>query len=407
MEKLDQAYLNDLAVRACGNSDFFAELYAAASSRMYTYVFAMAQDREMSLRMMREIWTEIHEHLPYLQNKDLFMPWAYRICVQKCMDADLCVPDSGTPVQVQNSTCTVMQIMNLPVLQSQVLFMHYAQDYPDSEISGHLNIPVSMVKRCLKHGIRHLHREGGCGLPAGNIEKISRTDVRMKATDAAVILEDVFRACGAKENKVPLEALASYTVYRKERFSMQRSVLTVLMILFAALPLLFFLPEYSVSAASGGTRGLPEYTIDVRSLLPLRSVRAFMGKSALPVYEASARTFTVEPVRNGEMKIEVELINRQSVSTVQTVTEADCSAPRLLDSKVTAQEVVLHVEDEGIGVRFRGVYALNPAGEKILPLRWEEESGEIVFGRPKENLDVYIPDHIGNTLHLAMTLKKG
>ena len=46
-----------------------------------------------------------------------------------------------------------------------------------------------------------------------------------------------------------------------------------------------------------------------------------------------------------------------------------------------------------------------PDGSRIEPLRADEDQGLIVFAYPSTDLDVYVPDHIGNVLHLAMKHK--
>ena len=54
---------------------------------------------------------------------------------------------------------------------------------------------------------------------------------------------------------------------------------------------------------------------------------------------------------------------------------------------------------------YREIWAMGASGTVYHPLETDEEKGEIVFAYPEEMWDVYIPDHIGNTLHLALTLQ--
>ena len=84
---------------------------------------------------------------------------------------------------------------------------------------------------------------------------------------------------------MPMEALSAYAVYRRERFFLQRGVLTAGLIVFLLLPLLFLLPEFDVHSVDRGERGLPVYTIEVHSLLPVGKVTAKLGTHALPVYD--------------------------------------------------------------------------------------------------------------------------
>ena len=54
------------------------------------------------------------------------------------------------------------------------------------------------------------------------------------------------------------------------------------------------------------------------------------------------------------------------------------------------------------GVDYDGIYAVNGAGIRIQPAETDPDTGTVVFPYPEEAWDVYIPDHIGNTLHLAL-----
>lgn len=246
-----------------------------------------------------------------------------------------------------------------------------------------------------------------------------------RATD---ILNAVFKECGRKPNSVPMEALSAYTIYRKERFGLQRGILVSLLVLFFLLPFLFIDSDFSVRVEAAGERRLPVYVIEVQSLLPVHRVTANVEGQSLPVYEADARTFTVEPTRNGKMTVEVALMNRQNTAMKVEVTDVDHKCPVLTGSEVTGSEVHLYVEDAGTGVHLNRAYGIlvpeGPASagasdgeeddpavltgigadpeKKIEPVRTDPENGLIVFAYPSRTMDVYIPDHIGNILHLAL-----
>ena len=86
--------------------------------------------------------------------------------------------------------------------------------------------------------------------------------------------------------------------------------------------------------------------------------------------------------------------------------DVDSAAPRLTGSRIGEDTVQLTVRDDGIGVDFREILAVGSSGARIPPLRWDAETGEILFPYPEEDWEVYLPDHIGNTLHLALTLDR-
>ena len=104
------------------------------------------------------------------------------------------------------------------------------------------------------------------------------------------------------------------------------------------------------------------------------------------------------------MTVEVELFNRQSVLSVLTVTGVDEEGPRLVDSRIMEDRIILYVEDDGIGVDFREIFAVGTSVAVYAPVSWNTEDGSVVFEYPGEDWDVYVPDHIGNMLHLSVTL---
>lgn len=236
-------------------------------------------------------------------------------------------------------------------------------------------------------------------------EKITHPKYKLDELTASRILGNVFEACGKEPNTIPLEALSSYAVYRKERFSLQRAVIIGAMILFLALPFLFVLPKVKITQEEEGIRGLPVYTITVSALLPERSVTAGLQSHMLPVYEADAGSYTVEPTRNGTMTVSVELVNRQKITQNVPIKDVDAHGPVLTGSRTGEGRLFLYLEDEGIGIDYRDTLARTASGKLIRPESWNEDLGEIVFSYPEEPWDVYIPDYIGNTLHLALTFQ--
>ena len=411
METLDQAYLNDLVIRTReGSSNAFAELFAATDQRLYSYSRFMTGDSGAAQEILRKVYTLALKELGTLTAPDLIMPWLGRLCYRTVYENGH-TPDKGS--------VNVSQLMNLPLMESQVMLMTAVQGMSVGQTGDCLNLSSGAVKRFIRNASRHLKhsgetadddrvrpklKQGGASKQAGSATGFL-TEEKLRAAGASEILEAVFDDCGRKPNTIPMEALASYATYRRERFSLQRGVLIGVMALFLMLPLLFLLPHCDVRAEETGIRGLPVYTIEVKSLLPVGRVTAEMKTHALPVYEAAARKFTVEPTRNGNMTITVELINHQGISWDETVTQVDAEGPKLLDSRVGEESFDLIVSDEGIGVNFNGVYAVGKGGAVYEPVRIDRESGTITFPYPQEDWDVYIPDHIGNKLHLQLTLE--
>ena len=404
-DRLDQTYLDGLVVKAKqGDSNAFAELFASVSNRQLYYLTWLTGERETALEILPEVFIYAMKGLPSLAREDLFMPWISRISARTFMDRESRMTDTDTERDLS-------QILNLPLAESQVMLMTLVQGLSFSETGDLLNVSTSTVKRFVKIGKRHLMRNSREGELQETLKKTGSGSQTftvpsdLTTNETSEILDKVFTSCGKDPNDLPMDTLSSYAVYRKERFTFQRAVTAMAMFVFLMLPLLFILPGYTVSVDETGERGLPVYTVEVQSLLPVDKVIASIREHELPVYEAGSKEFTVEPTRNGMLNISVELVNRQSVKSSHEVTAVDEKAPELVSSDTSDYRLIIKVKDSGIGVDYREIYAVGESGKVYRPTSADENNG-VIFDYPEEPWDLYVPDHIGNTLHLAVKLGK-
>lgn len=402
-DRLDQAYLNGLVTRARqGNSNAFAELFASVADRQLCYLTHLFGSREEAIKVLPEVFTAVHRELPSLAKADLFMPWICRISALKYMGK------AGIR-SVGGSDYTLSQILNLPLAESQIMLMSLEQGLSDSEIAELMNVGRRTIARFVRMGRRHLakHAAGSTAKPAhrpsSRKSRLAASFSEITTLETSEILDHVFSTRGSDANTVPMETISSYAVYRKERFTLQRVIIAMALLVFMMLPLMVVLPGYTVKVNETGERGLPVYTVEVDSILPVGKVLATIKEHSLPVYEAGAKEFTVEPTRNGSLDICVELINHQKVSNSYDVTAVDSTGPELLKSETLDDGFLLKVSDAGIGVDYRDIYAVSASGETHYPVSADEEGG-VLFEYPGEAWDIYIPDHIGNTLHLAVKI---
>jgi hypothetical protein len=229
-------------------------------------------------------------------------------------------------------------------------------------------------------------------------KKVPKLDV----AEAEEILKLVFIDCGEEFEAAPMEALTSYSLYRKESFRLQRAVLLASLILFGMVPVFFVEPKYETTYNPKGERGLPEYTIRIDTLLPVKSVTAVLGGLRLPVYEVNSHEYTIEPTRNGKVELTVELFNRQSVSGELDVRNADVTPPKLVKYTYEEGDYTLTLTDDGVGVDYGSIYASAPSGEVIYPESFDREAGTVTFGDDVLGAEVYIPDYFANTLTLRL-----
>ena len=72
------------------------------------------------------------------------------------------------------------------------------------------------------------------------------TEPQLDIEIANKILEQAFEVNQMEPNTIPLEVLASYSQYRRERFTLQRTILVIVMALFILLPFLFVPPSITI-----------------------------------------------------------------------------------------------------------------------------------------------------------------
>ena len=145
---------------------------------------------------------------------------------------------------------------------------------------------------------------------------------------ASRILEQTFEANEMEKNTIPLEVLASYSNYRRERFSLQRMLLIVIMLLFVLLPLLFIPASFTIGEdPTAGRDYNPVYALQVDSFMLVDRVNATIDGYNIPIYEVDSHVYSIEPSRNGRMAVTVTLANRQSRTQYIDVTTVDREIP--------------------------------------------------------------------------------
>lgn len=166
MENLDQAYLNDLVIKAqYGSSNAFAELYAATFQRTYIYAFGYLRDKNLAQDALQETFIRVFRGIGKLQNPSLFIAWLNQIAFHVCYDIHKerirRKEQPGIPeevIEIDSRQYYLQQVNNLPVTESQVVIMKYYQDMTLEEIANLLNIRRSTVKRYLKSAKKHIRQ---------------------------------------------------------------------------------------------------------------------------------------------------------------------------------------------------------------------------------------------------------
>ncbi len=180
MENLDYKYLGDLVVKAQhGDSNAFAELYAATYQKQYRYSYRYLKDEYLAQDALQETFIQVLRNINRLRDPELFIAWLGRINFRVCYDMKKKLGSGGMveegiaeiegihsqegrpeeeAVEVDSRKYIMEQIMSLPVTESQAIIMRYYQNMQLDEIADQLNVSRSSVKRYLKAGKEHLER---------------------------------------------------------------------------------------------------------------------------------------------------------------------------------------------------------------------------------------------------------
>ena len=191
MVVLDYNYLADLVINAQnGDSDAFAELYAATYQKQYHFAFSYLKDEYLAQDALQESYILALRNLSKLRDPMLLIAWLnqinFRVCFhlhkkQERYNAELIgfdhsdsetSPAQNTPpqsemtvssaeeliVQVDSQKFLMKQILNLPFTESQVIILKFYRNLKHDEIAKLMDISRSTVKRYLKSGKEHLEK---------------------------------------------------------------------------------------------------------------------------------------------------------------------------------------------------------------------------------------------------------
>lgn len=231
---------------------------------------------------------------------------------------------------------------------------------------------------------------------------LTRSEDALSPQTAEQMLANVFAACEKAPNTVPLETLASYSNYRKERYAIQRTAIIVMLALFVLLPLLFIYAGIRVDLSALDSSSNPLYTVSVSSGVPIRQIQVQMDDRNIPVYEISPGEYIVQPRSNGTMNVSVTLLNRQRTSVDLDVADVDMESP-VLNSTGTGEGIIIfNVSDNESGVDYEGITLTDPDGNILTPIGFDADAGQVFLPYPECTLNVRIPDMHGNTLQVVL-----
>ncbi|MCR5488039.1 MAG: RNA polymerase sigma factor [Lachnospiraceae bacterium] len=175
MDELDYQYLASLVLRAReGDSDAFAEIYAATYRKQYKFARHYLRDEFLAQDAVQEAYIHALKHIADVKDPSLFLAWlnqiTFRVCFDSCkkkdrhygeinpMQLELYEDDREDHNPEDAALNTVEKeklrqaINELPPMEQRAIVMRYMNEMQIDEIAEASGVSRSTVKRQLIAG---------------------------------------------------------------------------------------------------------------------------------------------------------------------------------------------------------------------------------------------------------------
>jgi RNA polymerase sigma-70 factor, ECF subfamily len=160
----------DLVERARrGDHDAFAELAAAAISRLDATAWLMLRDHEQAMDAVQNALLRAWRDLPALRDPDRFDAWLNRLLANACIDLlrrdrrhrlDVVLTDTSPTPIVHDETVAIADrdelergFRRLGPEERAVIVLHHYLDLPLPEVAATLGVPLGTAKTRLYRGL--------------------------------------------------------------------------------------------------------------------------------------------------------------------------------------------------------------------------------------------------------------
>lgn len=229
----------------------------------------------------------------------------------------------------------------------------------------------------------------------------SKRNDQLSPEAEAQILRNILARSGKDLNTISLDALRSYSNYRMERYTLARVLITLILILFLLLPLLFFRPRLIVQERTDVLANRRAYNITVESLIPIRQITAVQNERTVPVYEAAGTQYIILPNENGDITVSVTLKNGQRAFAEISVSGIDHEPPVVIETKEVGKQLYIYLSDDS-DIDPGTIDIITAAGVPANILRYISADKCIVIDMPSESMKLTVSDIFGNTLTINL-----
>ncbi|MGO5053843.1 RNA polymerase sigma factor [Lachnospiraceae bacterium LCP25S3_G4] len=182
MAELDYQYIASLVRKTQhGDSDAFAELYAATYQKQYRFAYQYLKDEYLAQDAIQEAYILVLKNISTLKDPKVFISWLNQIIFRICFDMsqkhnrhnqelhiDTDDLDISTLSAIANPEEQIAQqdekeyiisrIMDLPMYEAQAIMMRYYNNMKIREIADAMNCSKSTIKRYLASGHEKLQK---------------------------------------------------------------------------------------------------------------------------------------------------------------------------------------------------------------------------------------------------------
>lgn len=162
MAGLDMQYIAELVAQAQGgDSNAFAELYAATCQSQYAFAQRLLGDEFLAQQALQNAYIDAIKKLYMLRDPMLVVVWLSRIMLQasfgiQAEETGEKAPLESRMLKIRGEEYSVRQVMTLPLGESQTLLLGGLCGMKTGEIAALLEMKRSDVRRCTRNGIRRL-----------------------------------------------------------------------------------------------------------------------------------------------------------------------------------------------------------------------------------------------------------
>lgn len=219
------------------------------------------------------------------------------------------------------------------------------------------------------------------------------------------LLNNVFAECNYVPNTIPLETLESWGNYKKTDFRRGRRISYVILVILVLFPMFFFKPTIIAQRTNVNSTGNAVYEIQVKTLIPVRSVYASIGDRPLTLEKVNSRNYIASVPQNGSLKVDAVSLNGQHTQKSFEVSYIDTEKPELVKAYNEGNKVNIVIRDTYSGINYDDIVGTDTDGNKVEPISIDKESETIVFELPSKSVTVNIPDNSGNELQILLSPK--